>query len=189
MAAGSAYQQVLDDLKNQPRLGANSGGPLGSLTLLPMILANNVGRANGGMLARFCPLFDLLGIDMITPDVQATNVGTGIRCWAPEIELGAAEPGPHQGGCHGQYQPYSDFAAWPNPFTLFNNLLAGTIGASYILRGVELDSALDQILGEVGETVRDALDLGNPLNINVYLTLATSTLPLLEPCCTWPAIR
>jgi hypothetical protein len=181
MAAGSAYQQVLDDLKNQPRLGANGGGPLGSLTLLPMILANNVGRANGGMLARFYPLFDLLGIDMITPDVQATNVGTGIPVLGTGIELGAANLVPIKVDATVQYQPYSDFAAWPNPFTLFNNLLAGTIGASYILRGVELDSALDQILGEVGETVRDALDLGNPLNINVYLTLATSTLPLLEP--------
>lgn len=181
MAAGSAYQQVLDDLKNQPRLGANGGGPLGSLTLLPMILANNVGRANGGMLARFYPLFDLLGIDMITPDVQATNFGTGIPVLGTGIELGAANLVPIKVDATVQYQPYSDFAAWPNPFTLFNNLLAGTIGASYILRGVELDSALDQILGEVGETVRDALDLGNPLNINVYLTLATSTLPLLEP--------
>lgn len=181
MAAGSAYQQVLDDLKNQPRVGANGGGPLGSLTLLPMILANNVGRANGGMLARFYPLFDLLGIDMITPDVQATNVGTGIPVLGTGIELGAANLVPIKVDATVQYQPYSDFAAWPNPFTLFNNLLAGTIGASYILRGVELDSALDQILEEVGETVSDALDLGNPLNINIYLTLATSTLPLLEP--------
>lgn len=181
MAAGSAYQQVLDDLKNQPRLGANGGGPLGSLTLLPMILANNVGRANGGMLARFYPLFELLGIDLITPDVQASNAGTGIPILGTGIELGAANLVPIKVDATVQYQPYSDFAAWPNPFTLFNNLLAGTIGASYILRGVELDSALDQILDEVGETVSDALDLGNPLNINIYLTLATSTLPLLEP--------
>ncbi|MDZ7886449.1 MAG: hypothetical protein U5N53_27675 [Mycobacterium sp.] len=181
MAAGSAYEQALADLGNQPRLGANGGGPLGSLTLLPMILANNVGRANGGMLARFYPLFELLGIDMITPDVQATNAGTGIPILGTGIELGAANLVPIKVDATVQYQPYSDFAAWPNPFTLFNNLLAGTIGASYILRGVELDSALDQILDEVGETVSDALDLGNPLNINIYLTLATSTLPLLEP--------
>ncbi len=181
MAAGSAYEQALADLGNQPRLGANGGGPLGSLTLLPMILANNVGRANGGMLARFYPLFELLGIDLITPDVQASNAGTGIPILGTGIELGAANLVPIKVDATVQYQPYSDFAAWPNPFTLFNNLLAGTIGASYILRGVELDSALDQILDEVGETVSDALDLGNPLNINIYLTLATSTLPLLEP--------
>ncbi|WP_304112495.1 hypothetical protein [Mycolicibacterium bacteremicum] len=181
MAAGSAYQQALDDLVNQPRLGANGGGPLGSLTLLPMILANNVGRANGGMLARFYPLFDLLGIDILTPDVAATNEGTGIPVLGTGIELGAANLVPIKVDATVQYQPFSDLAAWPNPVSLFNNLLAGTIGASYILRGVELDSALDQILGEVGETVSDVLDLGNPLNINIYLTLATSTLPLLEP--------
>lgn len=181
MAAGSAYQQVLADLANQPRLGANGGGPLGSLSLMPMVLANNVGRANGGMLARFYPLFEMLGIDMITPDVRATNVGTGVPVLGTGIELGAANLVPIKVDATVQYQPFSDFAAWPNPFTLFNNLLAGTIGASYILRGVELDSALDQILNEVGETVADALDLGNPLNINIYLTLATSTLPLLEP--------
>ncbi|MCF6390419.1 hypothetical protein L2K20_25895 [Mycobacterium sp. MBM] len=181
MAAGSAYQQVLDDLGNQPRVGANGGGPLGSLTLLPMVLANNVGRANGGMLARFYPLFDLLGIDMISPDVKATNAGTGIPLLGTGIELGAANVVPIKVDATVQYQPYSDFAAWPNPVTLFNNLLAGTIGASYILRGVELDSALDQILEEVGETVSGALDLGTPLDINVYLTLATKTLPLLEP--------
>lgn len=180
MAAGSAYQQVLGDLANQPRLG-NGGPALGSLTILPVILANNVGRANGGMLARFYPLFDLLGLDIITPDVQATNEGTGLPLLGTGIELGAANLVPIKVDATVQYQPYSDFAAWPNPFTLFNNLLAGTIGASYILRGVELDSAMDQILSEVGETVTDALDLGNPLNINIYLTLATRTLPLLEP--------
>lgn len=180
MAAGSAYQQVLADLGKQPRLG--SGGPaLGSLTILPLILANNVGRANGGMLARFYPLFDMLGIDMITPDVQATNSGAGIPLLGTGIELGAANLVPIKVDATVQYQPYSDFAAWANPFTLFNNLLAGTVGASYILRGVELDSALDEILKEVGETVNGALDLSKPLDINVYLTLATRTLPMLEP--------
>lgn len=180
MAAGSAYQQVLDQLAAQPRLG-NGGPALGSLSIMPLVLANNVGRANGGMLARFYPLFDLLGIDVISPDVKATNVGTGIPLLGTGIELGAANLVPIKVDATVQYQPYSDFAAWPNPFTLFNNLLAGTIGASYILRGVELDSALDQILEEVGETVSGALDLGSPLDINVYLTLATRTLPLLEP--------
>ncbi len=180
MAAGSAYQQVLADLANQPRVGGG-GGPLGSLTLLPMILANNVGRANGGMLARFYPLFDLLGIDVRTPDVAATNEGVGIPVLGTGIELGAANLVPIKIDATVQYQPFSDFAAWPNPVSLFNNLLAGTIGASYILRGVDLDSALDQILGEVGDTVAGALDLGSPLDINIYLTLATRTLPLLEP--------
>ncbi len=181
MAAGSAYQQVLADLANQPRIGANGGGLLGSLSLMPMILANNVGRANGGMLARFYPLFERLGIDIITPDVRATNVGMGIPVLGTGIELGAANLVPIKVDATVQYQPYSDFAAWPNPFTLFNNLLAGTIGASYIMRGVELDGALDEILGEVGETVVDLLDLGSPLDVNIYLTLATKTLPLLEP--------
>ncbi|WP_395309019.1 hypothetical protein V4U86_27575 [Mycobacterium sp. AMU20-3851] len=180
MATGSAYHQVLADLANQPRVGAG-GGPLGSLTILPLILANNVGRANGGMLARFYPLFERLGIDIISPDVVTSNRGVGIPVLGTGIELGAGNLVPIKVDATVQYQPYSDFAAWPNPFTLFNNLLAGTIGASYILRGVELDSALDQILGEVGETVADALNLGNPLALNVYLTLATKTLPLLEP--------
>lgn len=180
MATGSAYHQVLADLVNQPRVGAG-GGPLGSLTILPLILANNVGRANGGMLARFYPLFERLGIDIISPDVATSNRGVGIPVLGTGIELGAGNLIPIKVDATVQYQPYSDFAAWPNPFTLFNNLLAGTIGASYIMRGVELDSALDQILGEVSETVADALNLGTPLALNVYLTLATRTLPLLEP--------
>ena len=39
--------------------------------VLPLILLNNLGRANGGMLARFYPIGDLLGINFITPDVAA----------------------------------------------------------------------------------------------------------------------
>ncbi len=80
-----------------------------------------------------------------------------------------------------QYQPFSDFAAWPNPFSLANNLMAGTVGATYILRGLTLDTILNQVGGdEVGDAVGN-VTAGNPLALNLYLTLPAKTLPLLEP--------
>ena len=80
-AAGAAYQQVVDDLANQPG-GENSdvtAAGLGSYTILPMILVLNPGRANGGPLARAYPFFRLFGIDTVTPETQVQS-----KRWGPD---------------------------------------------------------------------------------------------------------
>ncbi|AQA03515.1 hypothetical protein BVC93_15085 [Mycobacterium sp. MS1601] len=96
-AAGMAYPQVVAELANQPG-GANHEGDsplLGSITVLPMILLRNPGRANGGLFARMYPLAALAGIDTITPDTEAASsvdptstlnipiLGTGITLGEP----------------------------------------------------------------------------------------------------------
>ncbi|MEN4474191.1 hypothetical protein [Mycolicibacterium cosmeticum] len=179
-ATGAAYPKILAELAKQPG-GTQSGDhPLvGNFTVLPMVLLNNLGRANGGMFSRFYPLGDLLGIDLLTPDTAATHSG-GLPLLNTGLAVGGANVLPVKIDATVQYQPFSDFAAWPNPFTLANNLMAGTVGASYILRGLTLDTVLEQVGDAVGDVVGN-ITAGNPLALNIYLTLPAATLPLLEP--------
>lgn len=198
-AAGAAYQQVVDDLPNQPG-GANYTGTnplLGSFTILPMILIDNPGRANGGILARAYPLFGLLGIDTVTPDTQVQSSGTSIVSGIPvvgDIPLFGLTPGganliPIKIDATAEYLPLSDFAAWPNPFTMANNVAAGMF-PTYILRNQSLDTLgtvlVDQVVSQLGADITDYLDnpgddpqLGPKLNI--YITIPANSLPLLEP--------
>ncbi|WP_454787593.1 AAA family ATPase [Mycolicibacterium lutetiense] len=198
-AAGAAYQQVVDDLPNQPG-GANYTGTnplLGSFTILPMILIDNPGRANGGILARAYPLFGLLGIDTVTPDTQVQSSGTSIVSGIPvvgDIPLFGLTPGganliPIKIDATAEYLPLSDFAAWPNPFTMANNVAAGLF-PTYILRNQSLDTLttvlIDQVVSQLGADVTDYLanpgdnpQLGPKLNI--YITIPANSLPLLEP--------
>ncbi len=199
-AAGAAYQQVVDDLPNQPG-GANYTGTdnplLGSFTILPMILIDNPGRANGGILARAYPLFGLLGIDTVTPDTQVQSSGTSILEDIPvvgDIPLFGLTPGganliPIKIDATAEYLPLSDFAAWPNPFTMANNVAAGLF-PTYILRNQTLDSLttvlVDQLVSQLGADIADYVanpgddpQLGPKLNI--YITIPANSLPLLEP--------
>lgn len=198
-AAGAAYQQVVDDLPNQPG-GANYTGTnplLGSFTILPMFLIDNPGRANGGILARAYPLFGLLGIDTVTPDTQVQSSGTSIVSGIPvvgDIPLFGLTPGganliPIKIDATAEYLPLSDFAAWPNPFTMANNVAAGLF-PTYILRNQSLDTLgtvlVDQVVSQLGADITDYLDnpgddpqLGPKLNI--YITIPANSLPLLEP--------
>jgi hypothetical protein len=179
-STGAALPKILAELAKQPG-GTQSGDhPLvGNFTVLPMVLLNNLGRANGGMLSRFYPLGDLLGIDLLTPDTAATHSG-GLPLLNTGLAVGGANVLPVKIDATAQYQPFSDFAAWPNPFTLANNLMAGTVGASYILRGLTLDNILEQVGDAVGDAVGN-VTAGKPLALNIYLTLPAATLPLLEP--------
>ncbi|WP_285030167.1 hypothetical protein [Mycolicibacterium sp. lyk4-40-TYG-92] len=175
---GQAYSKVLADLANQPG-GANHAGPvLGSLTVLPMILLNNLGRANGGLLARFYPIGDLLGINLITPDVHAANSG-GIPLLNTGLGIGGANLLPIKVDATLEYQPFSDLAAWPNPFSLANNLVAGTL-PTYLLRGISTATLTNQLTTQLG-ALTGGLLTGNPLAVNIYLTIPTNTLPLMEP--------
>ncbi|MFN3003920.1 AAA family ATPase [Mycolicibacterium wolinskyi] len=195
-AAGAAYQQVVDDLPNQPG-GANYSGNdplLGSFTLLPMVLIDNPGRANGGILARMYPLFRLVGIDTVTPNtqVQSSTDGDGllndIQIFG--LALGGANLIPVKIDATAEYLPLSDFAAWPNPFTMANNVAAGLF-PTYILRGQTLDGiltdvVLDQIAQQLGEDITDYLadpgdDPTKGPKLNIYITIPARSLPLLEP--------
>ncbi|MFV8171929.1 AAA family ATPase [Mycolicibacterium peregrinum] len=198
-AAGAAYQQVVDDLPNQPG-GASYTGTnplLGSFTILPMLLIDNPGRANGGILARAYPLFGLLGIDTVTPDTQVQSSGTSIVSGIPvvgDIPLFGLTPGganliPIKIDATAEYLPLSDFAAWPNPFTMANNVAAGLF-PTYILRNQSLDTLstvlIDQVVSQLGADVTDYLqDPGdNPQlgpKLNIYITIPANSLPLLEP--------
>jgi hypothetical protein len=180
-AAGAAYPKIVEDLQYQPG-GVNSPTKatdplLGSLTLLPMLLLRNPGRANGGVFARMYPFARLFGIDTVTPDTEVTHSG-GIPILNTGLALGGANLIPVKVDAGVQYDFMSDFAAWPNPFSLANNLMALLL-PTYILRGVDmsnltpqLEAQLKDILGKIGT---------DPLALNLYLTLPSNSLPLLEP--------
>lgn len=183
-AVATGYDKVLADLRNQPG-GANYQGVdpiLGSITLLPMLLAFNPARPNGGALARFYPLFGLLGINTVNPETQATSSCGGVLCVPilnTGLSLGGANLIPILIDVGVEYHPSSDLAAWPNPFSLANNLMAGVL-PTYMLRGLTLDTVTDQVTTQLGDILGGVLE-GDPLALNLYLTLPSATLPLLEP--------
>ncbi|KUI21445.1 hypothetical protein AU193_03370 [Mycobacterium sp. GA-1285] len=175
-SAGAAYERIVGDLVNQPG-GENAAEHplLGSITILPMILLRNPGRANGGMFARFYPLFGLAGIKTVTPETEASHSG-GIPLLDTGLSIGGANLIPIKVDATVQYDLLSDFAAWPNPFSLANNLFAGLL-PTYMLRGVTLDPEQLAQLDDLAERIAN----GDPLAVNLYLTLRSATLPLLEP--------
>lgn len=184
-AAAMAYDKVIADLKNQPGGSAYATIPgnvnplLGSLTILPMILINNPARPDGGAFARFGALAALFGINTVNPTTQATNENGTIPVLGSGLSLGGANVLPILVDATYEYQPLSDLASWPNAVTLFNNLAAG-LSPTYLLRGLSLDGIADDVLGQATAAGLNALG-GNPLALNIYLTLHSKTLPALEP--------
>src|SRR5690606_14573549 len=127
-AAGLAYGSVVNALPSQPG-GLQDSNPLASsVTLLPMILLRNPGRANGGLFARLDPLAQLFGFSTRTPDFELEN-SDGLLTGATllPIKIDAAV----------EYDILSDFPAWPNPFSLLNSLM-GMLFPTYMLRGLDL---------------------------------------------------
>lgn len=179
-SAGAAYRDVLAKLSSQPGgldyTGATSIA--GSLTLLPEILLNNAGRANGGVLARFSSILGMLGINAVTPDVAITSSG-GTAVGGTGLALGGANLVPVKVDATVEYQPMSDFAAWANPVTLMNNLVAGLL-PTYVLRGVDEATAAGQLITQL-ESVVTNLKNGGQADTNIYLTAQANHLPLLEP--------
>jgi hypothetical protein len=187
-AAGMAYPQVVADLPNQPGGKDYTGtSPLaGSITILPMILLRNPGRANGGLFARFYPEAALLGINTVTPDTEVSsstnpNNALNIPVGNTGIVLGGANLIPIKVDGTVEYDPLSDFPAWPNPFSLANSAAAFAF-PTYILRGVTADS-LTTVEGQATSQLGDALgNTTGPLALNLYLTVPVNdALPLLEP--------
>lgn len=122
LSTGMAWDQVVADLPNQPG-GTNSEDPERSLTIVPMFLLRNPGRANGGIAARFAPIFGLFGINTVTPDFDVEQSGDATLV---PIKIDSTV----------QWDPISDFPSWPNPFALANSAAAFAF-PTYILRGSE----------------------------------------------------
>src|SRR6478752_6237138 len=182
-AAGAAYQQVVDQLPYQPG-GAKSPTKatdplLGSFTVLPMILLRNPGRANGGLFARFFPIAGLFGIDTVTPDTKVQSSG-GIPILNTGLSLGGANLIPVKVDATVEYDIMSDFAAWPNPFSMANSLMGAAL-PTYLLRGIDTSNLSPQLLAQIQALLAGSLNLNDPLALNLYLTLPTNSLPLLEP--------
>lgn len=189
-AAGMAYPQVVADLANQPG-GANNVGAdplLGSLTVLPMILLRNPGRANGGLFARAYPLAALFGIDTVTPDTEVTSSsdGTGldIPIGTTGIVLGSANLIPVKVDATAEYDPLSDVPAWANPVSLANSA-AALLFPTYLLRGIDASSLTEVLTNQLTPQLAAALANtagGSPLALNLYVTVPVNdALPLLEP--------
>ena len=180
-AAGAAYDKVLADLTYQPG-GLNYTGTdpaLGSFTILPMVLLRNPGRANGGLFARLFPLAGLAGIDTVTPDTEVTHSG-GIPLLNTGLGLGGANLIPIKVDGTVQYDIMSDFAAWPNPLSIANSAM-GAVLPTYLLRGVDTSNLTPQLLAQIQAAIARATNLNEPLALNLYLTLPTNSLPMLEP--------
>jgi len=189
-AAGMAYPQIVADLANQPG-GANNVGVdplLGSLTVLPMILLRNPGRANGGLFARAYPLAALFGIDTVTPDTEVTSSSDGTGLEIPigntGIVLGAANLIPVKVDATAEYDPLSDVPAWPNPVSLLNSG-AALVFPTYLLRGIDASSLTEVLTNQLTPQLAAALANtagGSPLALNLYVTVPVNdALPLLEP--------
>ena len=180
-----AYQQVIDQLENQPGGAAYAaqGGInplLGSPTILPMILLDNPARPDGGAFARFAALARLLGINTVNPHTQLTGSGGPLGDFTPfGLHLGGANVLPVLVDATYEYQALSDLASWPNPFTLLNNLAAG-LAPTYVQRGSSRDGLAEQLTPQLAAALA-AVGPDDPLALNLYLTLHSSTLPMLEP--------
>lgn len=166
MSAGMAYPQIAEHFDDS-----------GLLTLMPYLLLNNWGRADGGIAARFAPLLDplvqIFGYEsVVTPEVA--NSGSLIKL--PILDQVAAGFVPIKVDGAWEYSPFADFAAWPNPVTLANNLAALAF-PTYLLRGGDLPGFLGQLL-DLDSLAPDALAPGG--SHNNFLTAQSDRLPLLE---------
>jgi len=188
-AAGMAYPQVVEQLPQQPGGAQYTGDSplLGSITILPMILLRNPGRANGGLFARFYPEAALLGIDTVTPDTEVSssidpNNPFNSPIGTTGIVLGGANLVPIKVDATVEYDPLSDVPAWPNPFSLANSAAALAF-PTYILRGVTAESMTEVTAGQLTPQLAEALaNTTGPLALNLYLTVPVNdALPLLEP--------
>jgi len=174
LATGMAYPQVEADLPNQPGGTGPNAEPGSSVTIVPMLLVLNPGRNDGGIAARFAPLFAPFGIDTATNDFEVQTDGSAVLV-PVKVDVGL------------QNDPRSDFAAWPNPVTLLNNAAAFAF-PTYILRGSDLEGVglqtlnplVANMVGNFGSAIiGDGLTVDLPGALpNIDLTRAESILTL-----------
>ncbi len=88
-------------------------------TSLVSVLINNSLRPNGGILSRFAPLLNPLGVDTSPVKAGVLPLGAGPTFQSGVIDLTWA------------YNPAADFPVTLNPFSLMNSALAGLPPASF----------------------------------------------------------
>ncbi|GAY18807.1 PE-PPE domain-containing protein [Mycobacterium sp. shizuoka-1] len=133
-----------------------------NVTNLPIALLRNPETPNGGLYARFAPIFNLFGSNPVSP-TAGSGSSLGIRFNGAFVNVALG------------YDMLSDFPATLNPFALANSVMA-TVLPTYLLDGVELKgTSVDTIEGNLIAL----LTLGTPST--TYSTLVPNDLPLLEP--------
>jgi hypothetical protein len=133
-----------------------------NVTNLPIALIRNPETPNGGLYARFAPIFNLFGMNPVSPTAQSGG-STGIKFNSNIINIALG------------YDALSDFPETLNPFALANSVMASVL-PTYLLDGGTIKGAdTDAIIGNlVG-----LLALG--ASQTSYSTFAPNDLPLLEP--------
>jgi len=143
-------------------------------TLLPNVtnavfaLLWNPTRPDGGLFARFAPLFTIFGIDPVLPDAGvASDQDDGIKLNAATLDLTTA------------YSALADFPATPNLFSLVNSV-AATLLPTYLLDGGKFHG-LDEVGGTLNITSLLTLGRLALTGQSFYGTFLADDLPILEP--------
>ncbi|WP_431237959.1 PE-PPE domain-containing protein [Mycolicibacterium aichiense] len=133
-----------------------------NVTNLPIALVRNPETPNGGLYARFAPIFNLFGMNPVSPNAgSGSSLGIKFNGAFVNVALG--------------YDMLSDFPATLNPFSLANSFMASVL-PTYLLGGADLQgTSINTIEGNLIAL----LTLGAPST--TYSTLVPTDLPLLEP--------
>ncbi len=133
-----------------------------NVTNLPIALIRNPETPNGGLYARFAPIFNLFGMNPVSPNAgSGSSTGIVLNGAFVNVALG--------------YDMLSDFPATLNPFSLLNSLYASVL-PTYLLGGVELQGTS---VSTIETNLIALVTLGTPST--TYSTLVPKDLPLLEP--------
>ncbi|SBS76764.1 PE-PPE domain protein [uncultured Mycobacterium sp.] len=133
-----------------------------NVTNFPMALVRNPETPNGGLYSRFAPIFNLFGMNPVSPTAgSGSSLGIKFNGAFVNVALG--------------YDMLSDFPETLNPFALANSFMASVL-PTYLLGGVELQGAS---LNTIEGNLIALLTLGVPSTS--YSTLVSTDLPLLEP--------
>lgn len=179
LSTGLAYPQIRDYFTSEDQRD--------TLTVLPLLLLRNWGRADGGIAARFAPLLDpivqLFGYDsVVTPDVENDADYVTIPpipvLGFPGLSIPTGGLIPIKVDATWEYDTFSDFPAWPNPVSLANSVAAGLF-PTYILRGGDVAALTPQLAAALPQILGGLLDEDGA--INIFLTVPSDRQPILEP--------
>jgi hypothetical protein len=133
-----------------------------NVTNLPIALVRNPETPNGGLYSRFAPIFNLFGMNPVSPTASSgSSVGIKFNGAFVNVALG--------------YDMLSDFPETLNPIALANSFMASVL-PTYLLGGAELKGT---DLPTIEGNLIALLTLGVPST--TYSTLVSTDLPLLEP--------
>ena len=148
-------------------LGQSCTGGIGcsqgtNVTNLPMAFVRNPETPNGGLYSRFAPIFNLFGMNPVSPEA-GTGSSLGIKLNGAFVNVALG------------YDMLSDFPETLNPFSLANSVMASVL-PTYLVGGAELEGTN---VDAIKANLIALLTLGIPST--TYSTLVPSDLPLLEP--------